>query len=165
MKEVPIYGKNGQCAVAKVDDCDFELASSYRWNLRRTKGSGRDYVYAYAKRRPSGLWMHRLIAKTPDGMVTDHVNHDTLDNRRSNLRPCTFSQNSFNRVLRSDSTTGERCLYFDKSRGRWRVVVKANGKRFRKWFSSIEVAREERDRKILEMHGEFANPALPFTNP
>jgi len=58
--------------------------------------------------------LHRLIAKTPDHLVTDHINHDRLDNRSVNLRACTSRSNSQNVV-------GRRGYCWDQSKKKWLV--------------------------------------------
>ena len=90
MKYIKISYKN-TCYEAKVDDSDYELLSKYRWN----------YTNGYAQGKVNGklIGMHRFIMRTPKGMVTDHINHDTLDNRRANLRICTHAQNMANRKV------------------------------------------------------------------
>ena len=80
---------------AIIDDDDFEVVSRSRWNLNLAKG------YAYRAIRVNGkictVYMHRLVAKTPIGMQTDHINRDRLDNRKENLRICTNQENQMNR--------------------------------------------------------------------
>jgi hypothetical protein len=76
-----------------VDDEDFALVSAYHWMVNRG---------GYAVRRVGNKtqWMHRVILGEPPrlGVVVDHINHDTLDNRRANLRWTTRSQNMQNRL-------------------------------------------------------------------
>lgn len=74
---------------AKVDDIDYEKVSKHTWYY--TGG------YAQAVIDDKKIGMHRYIMNTPKGLVTDHLNHDTLDNRRSNLRICTHAENMANR--------------------------------------------------------------------
>ncbi len=91
-----------------VDDEDFEELSKYSW----TEHKSTSYKTSYATRsvringKKKRIWMHREINNTPDGFQTDHVNHNGLDNRRSNLKTVTASQNCENRRIRSDSGTG-----------------------------------------------------------
>lgn len=87
MKKIEL--RKGLCAI--VDDIDYDLVSCHKWNAidgRRGK------YYAYSNK--SRLYMHRLIMGNPEGYLVDHKNGDTLDNRRSNLRICTKSQNAQN---------------------------------------------------------------------
>ena len=77
-----------------VDDDDYLRYGKYVWcEQRRNSGT---YITVYMNKRdnPSRktLFLHRLIAGTPDGMETDHVNGDTLDNRKCNLRICTRAE-------------------------------------------------------------------------
>lgn len=80
--------------LVKIDLADVEEVGKYNW-------SG---VVGYATTgfRKDGkvckIIMHRLINKTPKGLLTDHINRDPLDNRRSNLRSCTSSQNMANQA-------------------------------------------------------------------
>lgn len=69
---------------AKVDDEDYKSLSKYKTSI---------YLGNYKQRE---ITMHRMIMNTPKGMDTDHINHDSLDNRRSNLRICTHVENCHN---------------------------------------------------------------------
>ena len=107
-----------QCAV--VDKDDLPLVSPYRWQANPNEMGG---YYAASQIGGKTVYMHRLIAGTPDGLVTDHRNHDTLDNRRANLRVVTQSVNMLNRKgANSNSGTGVRGVYEHK-------VERADGRR------------------------------------
>jgi hypothetical protein len=61
--------------------------------------------------------LHRIVAETPTSMVTDHLNHDRLDNRKSNLRVCIQASNAKNR------STADRGYCWDKSKDEWIVRI------------------------------------------
>jgi len=67
--------------------------------------------------------LHGFLMECPDGMVIDHFNHDTLDNRRSNLRVVTSGQNGQNRKLLSTNLSGYRGVSWDPKKEKWRVCV------------------------------------------
>jgi len=50
--------------------------------------------------------MHRVVAKTPNDMFCDHIHHDTLDNRQTELRNVTRSENGMNRKIHKNNITG-----------------------------------------------------------
>lgn len=83
---------------AIVDNEDFDYLNQWKWCYvgsgyvmrRKYLGGGR------GNEKAEYILMHRLIAGTPKDMDTDHINGDGLDNRRSNLRVCTTSQNMGN---------------------------------------------------------------------
>lgn len=106
------YGKEYDCLVSPED---FELVNSYRWHLDKNG-------YATTHRRSTGtIRMHRLVANTPKGMDTDHLNRVKLDNRRENLRVVTHHLNTLNRPK------GQGIIY-DADRGKWRSRFKFMGK-------------------------------------
>ena len=88
-RQIPLSGKRGKGLFATVDDNDYDWLSQYSWCLR----GDRERPYAFNDRTGT---MHRAIMKPPDNMLIDHINHDTLDNQRSNLRIVTPSQNVWN---------------------------------------------------------------------
>lgn len=83
---------------ATVDEADYPALSKFNWQVLESGG------LRYAVRRASLFsntpkkiqLMHRDIMKPAKGMSIDHINHDGLDNRRSNLRASTVSQNNAN---------------------------------------------------------------------
>lgn len=92
MKEIPLGGKHAAGRVAIVDDEDYDRMSKMNWY------SHEGYAAASVKIIPTGkkrhqITMHRVINNTPAGLDTDHINHNGLDNRRSNLRAVTHRVN------------------------------------------------------------------------
>ena len=106
---------------AKVDDSDYLLLADYSWYL-----DSRGYATRYSRGKYIG--MHRMVNDTPDGMLTDHINGDRLDNRKSNLRTCTRAQNGMNRGKQRNNTTGHKGVYSIPS-DRWRAQITFRGKR------------------------------------
>lgn len=76
---------------------------------------------------------HRIIwemfnGPIPKGMQIDHVNHIRCDNRLVNLRLVTQEENRKNISRQKNNTSGITGVYWDKSRGKWHVQIKLNGK-------------------------------------
>lgn len=85
---------------AVIDTADLPFIRQFVWTPTFAKPIGHSYTITRV-RDDSGQahtkYMHRLILDAPSGMVVDHINHNSLDNRRSNLRVCTHSENMYNR--------------------------------------------------------------------
>lgn len=82
-----------QGKVALVDKKDSLLIKSIKWHIHNT-GCG---IYARGHFDGKKVYMHRLLLSAPPGWQVDHINGNTLDNRRDNLRLVTPQQNSFNK--------------------------------------------------------------------
>ena len=92
MKQIKLNGKYGSGKFALVDDEDFDLINSFNWYL-----SGAYPVRSLGKRpNRTKISMHRFLMNTPINKVTDHINGNGLDNRKSNLRICSISENTIN---------------------------------------------------------------------
>jgi hypothetical protein len=76
-----------------VDDVDVPLLAGRRWHVMPSSTGN---YYAISGGRNGRVYMHRLITSCPDGLEVDHINHNTLDNRRSNLRVVTHAENMRN---------------------------------------------------------------------
>lgn len=100
------------------------------------------------------IWMHRLINDTPGGFETDHINRNRLDNRQSNLRTVTRSENILNSKLRSDNKTGHKGVHKLKDKERW-VAYISKDKKFIKIsvFKSQPEAVMARQAVELQLNG------------
>jgi hypothetical protein len=153
-KKVPV-GKND---FAIVDDDDLELVSKYAWQAAAS-GSGVGLVYAVTRLR-----MHRLIIQAPSGMMVDHINGDTLDNRRSNLRLCTNAENQQNTASRKGSSRFKG-VSFNARRKKWYGTFLHMGKFVYcgAWDDEEQCARAV-DKKRREVCGDFASLNLWHLN-
>ena len=142
-----------QGRTAIVDDELYEELSKHRWHLT-CKG--------YAGRAPypgKTIFMHRVVNQTPDGMQTDHINGNKLDNRRANLRSCTNTENSRAR-RRKPPASGLRGVKRGPS-GKFYANIWVEGKhRHLGTFESGEAAHAAYRSAALEHFGQFA----PFEN-
>jgi len=103
------------------------------------------------------ILLHRLIMGVEGKSVIDHINHDTTDNRRENLRISTYSENMFNAKLRSDNSTGATGVHWSFQRGKWQAEIQVRGKTHHLgFFEDIEdavVARKAGEEKYF---GEYS---------
>lgn len=149
MKKITLT--KGQFAI--VDDADFEWLNQWKWH----------YSNGYAARtvKENGvkrtIFMHRLIAETPDGMFTDHINMDTLCNRRSNLRICSHAQNDAYRPKQINNTSGYKGVWWDKKKRKY--TAQAGPRKNRKhlgYFSDPRDAARAYDEANRKVFGTFA---------
>ena len=107
-------------------------------------------------------WAHRVAwmihnGDIPDGMVIDHINGIRGDNRISNLRLATRSQNAVNSGMRSSNTSGQKGVYMNKQVGKWVAEIKVDGRRKRiGTFSDIDEAAVAYQMAAEHHFGDFA---------
>lgn len=90
----------------------------------------------------------------------DHRDCNALNNKWKNLREATPSQNQHNKRIYKNNTSGHKGIVWDKANNKWfaRVVHCSKVINIGR-FQSIGEAISERNKKILELHGEFARAA------
>jgi hypothetical protein len=123
--------------VALVDDEDYKYLNQFNWYARNSRGAF--YAVRESKKRGRSviyIWMHRVIMNPESGKETDHINHNGLDNRRSNLRVVTHRENCINQKnLNKTGYVGVKHQY--KS---FAAQIKINGRK--KWLGTFDTAKE-----------------------
>ena len=137
-----------------VDDEDFEYLNQWKWS----------YDGRYAERNVGGkiCRMHRVIIHTPDGMDTDHINLNKLDNRKENLRVCSRSENKMNIKKQANNTSGYKGVDFQKYCKKWRARMQIRDINYNlgDFDSPVEAARAY-DEFAKKNCGEFAKLNFP----
>lgn len=141
---------------AIVDDEDYGFLMQWAWQY--DGGYARRSVYlgkVRGKYKRFNLKMHRVVNKTPDGLETDHINGNKLDNRKKNLRSCTRSQNMSSRGQWGKSLfKGVRKL---PNCNRWIVRIQVKGKRqYLGTFRSALEAAKAYNVAAKDLQGDFA---------
>lgn len=160
MKEDIAYIPLSKGKRAMVDIKDYEVLNKFKWYCTYYGyAESRTYIKGSGRKNQKQIkrWMHRLILNAPKGMQVDHINHDRLDNRRSNLRICTPSQNRMNSSLKRENKTGVKGVYFLKRNKKWGVSLQVNkSKKHIGYFEEFEKAVEASLIARKKYHGEFA---------
>lgn len=153
-REIPL----SQGYVALVDEADYEAVAARKWcaSVRKRR------VYAVShRRRGEGvgiIYMHRLIAKPDAGSVVDHVNRNTLDNTRGNLRLATRQQNNFNAGAHADKAVSAPVgVSWAKAVGKWYAKIGVDGRQISLGHhDTLEQAVAARIAGEVKYHGNFA---------
>lgn len=153
--ELRVTRRDGSTHVILYDLADAELVESRRWSVSESN-SVSGLFYARTTSKQARTSMHVLLMGRP---MIDHINHNGLDNRRSNLRPATKSQNSANsirRVFGKSSTF--RGVGWREHAGKWVARI---AKRHLGYFETETDAARAYDAAAREAFGEFASLNFP----
>lgn len=152
----------GQTAI--VDLKDFAWLSQWNWRAHWSPGSKSFYAVREASTKEGNrdIKMARLIMGEPSGREVDHWNHDTLDNRKQNLRKCTHAQNGKNRGKQANNTSGFKGVCWNKLRSKWIAQLEVNKKHVNLgYFAEKEEAAHAYDEAAKFYHREFAQLNFP----
>jgi hypothetical protein len=134
-----------------VDDADFSHLNQSKWHVN---------AYNYAVKKNSfgrNVYLHRILLGVPKEILIDHINGNSLDNRKQNLRLCTKIQNCQNQKIRSDNTSGFKGVYKPLNRNTWCANITHSKKRIHLGvFKTKEEAAHAYNKAALKYHGEFA---------
>jgi hypothetical protein len=103
MKIISITSKTYGLLKVMVDDDDYDRVAALNWSASNDRGKFYFHNRISVKEK---ITLHRLLMGFPKGKYVDHINGDTLDNRRSNLRVCSNGDNLRNGKLRPNNSSG-----------------------------------------------------------
>lgn len=144
-----------------IDDEDFQFINSHKWKVLRSRK--RIYAsYSYGEKGNKSMLMHRLILDAKKGEYVDHINGNTLDNRRENLRLCTNSENLGNRGKQTNNTTGYKGVYKTESPLYYRCAIRKDNMVYcLGTLKDKEKCAKLYDAASLHFYGEFAYLNFP----
>lgn len=124
MKKISV----GKGLFALVDDEDFSLLMGHKWRAFKDKNNYR----AARTDRSNGkktVYMHRQIMGVTNRLIfVDHINHNTLDNRRKNLRLCSNAENRRNSLPNKNTSSRFKGVCWHKENKKWHAKIKKDGK-------------------------------------
>ena len=168
MKVIPLT----QDQVALVDDEDFEWLSESKWHAiwaPKTESFYAAHNIPTGLKRPrqrrlqmhDAIWEHHYDP-IPEGFTVDHADRASLNDRRSNLRLATYSQQSRNRRNLSSNTSGYRGVYRHKPSGGWRAQIKVDLKQiYLGTYDDPGDAARAYDAAAIQRDPEFAQLNFP----
>lgn len=147
-----------------VDPDIYYRLNCYKWIVL---GNGKNYYVIRYKiigpKKTTIVPMHREIINAPKGLLVDHKNLNTMDNRIANLRLATKSQNAQNIPKRRKNTSSQFIgVSFNKRRKKWLAYINYEGKRI--WLGAFDNeidAAKAYDAAARKYHGEFARLNFP----
>ena len=168
MKQIPLTNKDQILGYAQVDDEDYDYLMRWSWRLHDKREKERERYTDYAVRiKRKGVkgakGMHRIIMQryheVPSRILVDHEDGNGLNNQKSNLRLCTHSQNSMNKVKNGDRPYSScyKGVSFQKRVRRWRAELTAGRRRvYCQLFDNEMDAVIAYDIKARQHFGPFA---------
>lgn len=136
----------------QIDAEDYDALARYKWII--SKEGKRRYAVTFLAPRTR---MHRIILKASPGQIIDHKNGNGLDNRKSNLRFCTHTQNMRNRAKSTTNKVGFKGVSWSKARGKFEAQITVDRKiKHLGFYECPFKAARAYDAAAIEFHGEFA---------
>ena len=155
MKKIPLT----RGLFALVDDCDYESISQYKWYALNSQWGFRAARSCHIDGKKRCVLMGRQILGLVHGdrLQADHANHNTLDDRRCNLRTCTNQQNSYNRKRYKNSSSKYKGVSWYGAYAKWMGYIRSSGKNvFLGYFGKEDDAARAYNSAARRLHGQYA---------
>lgn len=156
MKFIPLT----QDQQAIVSDHWYEHLAQWKWYAVWSENTGGFYAVRTEGKWPNRkrIWMHKVVAETPDGMICDHIHHNTLDNREEELRNVTLAQNAQNCRKHKNNCSGYKGVSWIKRARKFVAQIERDGRgRTIGYFDDPIEAAKAYDEVAKEYFGEFAH--------
>lgn len=141
---------------AKIDLEDVDKCKIYKWGTNK-KGTKNKRVYVVSKENGKTIYLHRFVMCPSKNMDVDHKNHDTFDNRKSELRVCTRSENTSNMKIRKGYSSKCKGVSWDNNRKKWVASITLKRKTISLGrYDSEKDACIAYNKKAKELFGEFS---------
>jgi len=136
---------------AIIDKKDFKVIKGHKWFAIKFRHT----YYAATKINKKRVLMHKLLTKV-SGKDVDHKNRNGLDNRQSNMRPATRSQNCANAIGKGGRSKFKGIYWFERQK-RWAARITVNYKRYFLGYHLTEKdAAKAYDKAALKYFKQFA---------
>ena len=149
-----------------LDDLDRVINFPYTWSAKYDPALEQYYVEATIHRKlieegySKALKLHKFIMGVKDNSVVDHIDHDTLNNTKANLRVISHANNSTNRKSRnSNNKSGYRNVSWSKSEKKWIVQLTINKRNVilgKIAYNDLDEAGQFANEMRQKYYGEFA---------
>ncbi len=140
-----------------VDEADYEDLMRFNWHFQKRGYAARN---ATIGEKRVVVKMHRQIMNAPEGFDVDHLMGNRLDNRRSQLRLATRSENCRNTGPHRDNVSGLKGVTYFKARKIWQSRIWHLGVQYHLGYHSTpKAAHAAYCDAAAKLHGEFARVA------
>lgn len=138
-----------------IDEDDYERVGKWKWSANGNGYAVRNERYAPKKYRKQ--YLHRFIIGAKKGQIVDHINGNTLDNRKSNLRICDLKGNARNSRGKGGRYSKYKGVTLDKVSRKWVAQIGVDGKNINlgQFETELEAAKTYNE-AALKLHGDFA---------
>ena len=134
---------------AIIDKEDINKIKEYSWHLN-------DQGYVITWIGEEHIRIHRLLTEAKDNEVVDHKDHNTLNNRKYNLRKCTQANNTQNKALQKNNTSGVTGVFYHSINNKWIAQITCNKEKIHLGcFDNFEDAVDARKDAEIEHFKEF----------